>query len=189
MKVKQSKAKLSKKELLKKYKDKLVLVPATVLIALLSFVGGTQYESIIKDILTSPKQSQDQAITTYPKEAKVKRVIDGDTIELQNGQIVRYVGINAPNAGEPYDEEATEANMKYVLNKTVQLEYDTYISDRFERILAYPISNGKNIPVELVRKGLAKVTIYEDRKPLKYQDELLKAQEEARKKKRGIWSK
>jgi len=55
MKAKQSKAKLSRKELLKKYKDKLVLVPATVLIAMLSFVGGTQYEGTIKDILTAPK--------------------------------------------------------------------------------------------------------------------------------------
>lgn len=50
-------------------------------------------------------------------------------------------------------------------------------------------SKGKNVVVELVKKGLVKVTIYEDRRKLKYQDELLKAQEEAKKFKRGMWSK
>ena len=48
-------------------------------------------------------------------------------IELANGQIVRYVGINAPNNGEPFEEEATEANAKLVSGKTVTLKYDTYI--------------------------------------------------------------
>jgi len=55
--------------------------------------------------------------------------------------------------------------------------------------LAYIIVNGKNISVELARKGLAKVTIYEDRRKLKYQDELLKAQDEAKNKRRNIWLK
>ena len=41
---------------------------------------------------------------------------------------------------------------------------------------------------ELVRKGLAKVTIYEKRKALIYQDQLLKAQDDAKSKKLGIWS-
>lgn len=39
----------------------------------------------------------------------------------------------------------------------------------------------------VVRLGLVKVTIYEDRRKLKYEDELLKAQDEAKKKNRGIW--
>lgn len=49
--------------------------------------------------------------------------------------------------------------------------------------------NGKNVEVELVKQGLAKVSIYQDRRKLKYQDELLKAQDETKKKKLGIWSK
>ena len=72
--------------------------------------------------------------------------------------------------------------------KTVTFEYDTYTSDRFGRVLAYVIVDGKNVGIELTRKGLVKVTIYEDRRKLKYQDELLKAQDEAKQKKRGIWS-
>ncbi len=167
--------------------NKLVLVPAALLVALLSFLGGTQYEKQVKDILEQPNIST-TTVQNLPTKEKVKRVIDGDTIELANGQIVRYIGVNAPNNGQPFEEEATEANAKLVQNKTIILEYDAYTSDRFGRVLAYPIVDGKNVVVELARKGLVKVTIYQDRRKLKYQDELLKAQEEAKKKKRGIWS-
>ncbi len=166
--------------------NKLVLVPATLLVALLSFLGGTQYEKQIKDILEQPNIST-TTIRNLPTKEKVKRVVDGDTIELANGQIVRYVGVNAPNNGEPYEEQATEANQRLVQGKTVTFEYDAYTSDRFGRVLAYPFVSGKNIVVELARQGMVKVTIYEDRRKLKYQDELLKAQEEAKKGKRGVW--
>ena len=166
--------------------NKLVLVPAALLVALLSFLGGTQYEKQIKDILTQPNIST-TTVQNLPTKEKVKRVVDGDTIELANGQLVRYVGVNAPNNGEPFEEEATEANAKLVSGKTVTLEYDAYTSDRFGRVLAYPIADGKNVVVELTYQGMVKVTIYEDRRKLKYQDELLKAQEEAKQKKRGLW--
>lgn len=164
-----------------------MLVPATLLVALLYFFGGTKYEKQIKNILEQPNISTTTA-QNLPTKKKVKRVIDGDTIELADGQIVRYVGVNAPNNGEPFEEEATEANAKLVQNKTVTLEYDAYTSDRFGRVLAYPMVNGKNVVVELARMGMMKVTIYEDRRKLKYQDELLKAQEEAKKKKYGVWT-
>lgn len=166
---------------------KLVLVPAALLVALLSFLGGTQYEKQVKDILEQPNVST-TTVQNLPTREKVKRVIDGDTIELVNGQIVRYLGVNAPNTDEPFEEEATEANAKLVSGKTVTLEYDTYTSDRFDRVLAYAIIGGKNVSVELTKKGLVKVTIYQDRRKLKYQNELLKAQEEAKQNKRGIWS-
>src|SRR3990167_9114852 len=166
--------------------NKLVLVPAALLVALLSFLGGTKYESQVKDILEQSNVST-ATVRNLPTREKVKRVIDGDTIELANGQIVRYVGVNAPDNGQPFEEEATETNAKLVSGKTVTLEYDAYTSDRFGRVLAYPFVGGKNVVVELAGQGLVKVTIYEDRRKLKYQDELLKAQEEAKQKKRGIW--
>ena len=86
-------------------------------------------------------------VQNLPTTEKVKRVIDGDTIELGNGQIVRYVGVNAPNNGKPLEEAATEANTKLVQGKTVTFKYDSYTSDRFGRVLAYPFVDGKNVPV------------------------------------------
>lgn len=47
---------------------------------------------------------------------QVKRVIDGDTILLQNGEGVRYIGINTPEVdhspkeAEPLGLEAKEVN-------------------------------------------------------------------------------
>ena len=96
--------------------NKLVLVPAAFLVSLLSFLGGTQYEKQVKDVLEQPNVST-TTVRNLPTTEKVKRVIDGDTIELANGQIVRFVGVNAPNNGEPFEEEATEANAKLVRGK------------------------------------------------------------------------
>src|SRR5581483_3334124 len=60
----------------------------------------------------------------------VKKVIDGDTIELSTGQKVRYIGIDTPETVDPrkpvqcFGKEAAEENKKLVLGKTVRLEKD-----------------------------------------------------------------
>ncbi len=59
--------------------NKLVLVPAALLVALLSFLGGTQYEKQVKDILEQPNVST-TTIQNLPTKEKVKRVIDGDSV-------------------------------------------------------------------------------------------------------------
>ena len=171
------------------FSQKVVLILTALLIALLSFVGGSQYEKSINKVPEQQSSSKAQTQSLLTK-VTVKRVVDGDTIELSNGQIVRYVGITAPETGEPFEEEATAENKKLVEGKKITLEYDSenYRSDKFGRILAYVVVDKKNVSIELARKGLARVVIYQKRKPFIYQDELLKAQDEAKGKKRGIWS-
>ncbi len=173
----------------KSNKNKLVLIPLALLLSLASFAAGTNYEKQIKETIENQPVISNNQVLDFPKEAKVKRVIDGDTVELDKGQIVRLVGVNAPNNGEPFEEEATEYTKKLIEGKKVKLEYDAYKSDRFGRILAYAIIDNKNLSIELVKKGLAKVIIYEKRKPLIYQQQLLDAEKEAKIKKLGIWSK
>src|SRR3990167_5211758 len=141
----------------KSNKNKLVIIPLALLLSLSSFVAGTKYESQIKDAIDNQPVIQNNQILEFPKEAKVKRVIDGDTLELNNGQIVRLVGVNAPNNNEKYEELATEFTKKLVEGKTVTLEYDSYKSDRFGRMLAYVIIDNKNLAFKLVKRGLAKV--------------------------------
>ena len=177
-----------KKGNLKSNKNKVVLIPLALLLSISSFLAGTKYEKQIRDTIQNQPTINREQVLDFPKEAKVKRVIDGDTIELENGTIVRYVGINAADEESSFEEQATEENKRLVEGKKVKIEYDAYKSDRFGRILAYIIVSNKNLSIELVERGLAKITLYEKRKPLIYQDQLLKAQEEAKKKKLGIWS-
>jgi len=59
--------------------NKLMLVPATLLVALLSFLGGTKYEQQVKDVLEQPNIST-TIVRNLPTKETVKRVIDGDSV-------------------------------------------------------------------------------------------------------------
>ena len=169
--------------------SRLITIPTYILKDILPLLKNTSYEKKIKDLLENTNKYKTQNISYFPKDGKVKRIVDGDTVVLHNGTIVRYVGITSPETGEPFEKEATEANRKLVEGKTVKLEYDNYKADKFGRILAYLIIDGKNVSVEMARLGMASVVIYQHKKPFIYQEQLLKAQEEAKKNKRGFWNK
>ncbi len=169
--------------------SKLITIPQSLLEDILSHVKNTPLEKKIKDLIENTGKYQTQNITYFPKKGRVERIVDGDTIVLNNGSIVRYVGITSPETNEPFEKEATETNRKLVEGKEVELEYDNYKGDKFGRILAYLIINGKNVSIELTRLGMAQVVVYQHKKPFIYQDKLLAAQTEAKKKQLGIWSK
>ena len=166
---------------------KLITVSENLLEDILPYLKGTPLEKKVTDLIENTGKYQTQNITYFPREAKVERIVDGDTIVLHSGAIVRYVGITSPETNEPYEKEATEANRKLVEGKEIKLEYDNYKGDKFGRILAYLIIDGKNVSIELVKLGMAQVVVYQHKKPFIYQEQLLKLQEEAKKNKRGIW--
>lgn len=116
---------------------------------------------------------------------QVRRVIDGDTVELSNGITVRYLGIDSPEKDEPLGEEATEANRVLVEGKLIRLEYDTNKQDKYGRALVYVYVDDAFINCELLRKGLAEINTYKQK--LKHLDALIKCQWEAIKNQRGIW--
>ncbi|MDP2685161.1 MAG: thermonuclease family protein [bacterium] len=167
--------------------NKFVLVPVELLKNLKELAKGTEYEDEVRKVLDSRQAIENHDITKLPKSAVVKRVIDGDTVELFNGTVLRYTGITAPEEDEAFAKEATELNKQLVEGKEIKLEYDNYTSDKFGRVLAYPIINNKNICIELVSKGMAELVIYQKRKPFIYQVQLLEAQEQAKKQRLGIW--
>lgn len=171
-------------------KDKFVLITVELLRELLKKVESEELKKKIRNILKTREVIEKQQVTKLPRRSKVVKVIDGDTVELTNDLVLRYVGMTAPETGEDFEKEATEANKKLVEGKTIKLEYDNYKSDKFGRILAYPIlPDGTNVSIALVKKGLAELVIYQKRKPFIHHDKLLKAQNYAQKKKLGIWSK
>jgi micrococcal nuclease len=76
--------------------------------------------------------------TALPAAAeRVARVIDGDTILLEDGRRVRYAGINAPEQADPYFREATRANNLLVGGKEVRLEFGRGNTEKHQRELAY----------------------------------------------------
>jgi micrococcal nuclease len=125
------------------------------------------------------------------KEFLVAKVIDGDTVMLENGDIVRYLGINAPsikkNEGGPefYAREALRQNKSLVLLKKVRLEFDAQKKDAEGRLLAYVYVKNLFVNGEMVRLGCARVAA----KPLnmKYRDLLLRYQKDASAKYAGLW--
>ncbi len=167
--------------------NKFVLVPVDLLKNLKELAKGTEYEDEVRKVLESREAIENHDVTKLPKTAVVKKVIDGDTVVLFNGTVLRYVGVTAPEEGESFAEEATKLNQSFVEGKEIKLEYDNYTSDKFGRILAYPIIDNKNICIELVRKGMAELVIYQKRKPFIHQVQLLEAQEQAKKQYLGIW--
>lgn len=84
----------------------------------------------------------------------VERVIDGDTIVV-NGSTVRLLGINTPEKGEVYYEEAKQYMENRTLNKFVKLKGGKEDLDLYKRKLRYVYVSEKNVNEELVRKGYA----------------------------------
>lgn len=80
------------------------------------------------------------------EEAKVLRVVDGDTIEIDRGkgkEKVRFVLVNTPETLHPkkgvefYGKEASNFTKSQLTGKTVYLQKDTSDTDRYGRLLRY----------------------------------------------------
>lgn len=128
--------------------------------------------------------------------ARVTHVIDGDTVVLEGGETVRYIGIDTPEARrrkggrwieepQPFARQATQANRRLVEGHTVRLAFDRETRDRFGRTLAYVYREGLFVNGELVRAGLARARAFPPN--LRHQKLLESAEQEARERGRGLW--
>jgi micrococcal nuclease len=137
----------------------------------------------------------------------VTQVIDGDTIELENRERVRLIGIDTPEAWFSSkldrDVERTKRNYKTIIKmgrsatriarglaegKRVRLEFDAEERDTYGRLLAYVyLPDGRMLNAELLKEGYAKVYMFPPN--LKYVDKFLELQEQARKNNLGFWKK
>jgi len=121
-------------------------------------------------------------------EEKVLRVIDGDTIELINGEKVRYIGIDSPerdSGGECYYLEAKQKNENLVMGKTVRLVKDVSERDRYGRLLRYVYLDSIFINEFMVKEGFAQVSTYPP--DVKFQTLFSGAENYARENNLGLW--
>jgi len=122
-------------------------------------------------------------------EAACTRIIDGDTIELRGGETVRLLGIDTPELGEPYADEAKWALHSWVAHKPLLLEIDEEERDVYNRLLAHIYVETEDgwvlVNAELVRAGLAKLLFIPPN--ARYYSYFEAALEEALLQRRGMW--
>ena len=128
----------------------------------------------------------------------VTKVVDGDTIEIEGGEKVRYLGVDTPETKDPrkpvqcFGKEASNKNKELVEGKRVILEKDVTETDKYNRLLRHvflDLGDGTRLFVNdyLIREGYAQVlTIPPD---VKYSEQFLEAQKQAREQKLGLWNK
>lgn len=126
---------------------------------------------------------------------RVERVVDGDTLLLENKARVRLIGVDAPESVkpdspvEPFGVEAAEFTRQWIAaaGGQVVLEFDREPKDRYDRYLAYVWVDRRMLNEEILRAGLATaLTQYPYSEDLKLR--FLAAQSEAQAAGRGIWS-
>lgn len=128
----------------------------------------------------------------------VTKVIDGDTIEIEGGERVRYLGIDTPETKDPrkpvqcFGKEASNKNRELVEGKRVVLETDIIDKDKYDRLLRYvflDLGSGTKLFVNdfLIREGYGQVLTIPPN--VKYADQFVEAQQQAREQKKGLWAK
>lgn len=123
---------------------------------------------------------------------RVRWVNDGDTVVLNDGRKLRYLGINTPEIdyerqlGQPYAYVAKRFNRELVDGKKIRLEFEQKKTDQYGRMLAYVfLADGTFVNRQLLIKGYG--YFYPSKLPGKYDDLLLKTQREAMSTQTGIW--
>lgn len=116
--------------------------------------------------------------------ARVQRVIDGDSIQVNlGGEIleVRLGGIDAPEYRQPYAPQAKQLLSEMVLDREVLLQEQEL--DRYGRTIALVVRAGDELIVnaELVRQGAAWAH------PQYAQPAWFRLEQQARAAKRGLW--
>ena len=127
----------------------------------------------------------------YSKEYIVRKVIDGDTIQLDTGETVKYIGIETPELSlkergpEFFAKQASKYNQNLVFMKKVRLEFDKERKDNDGRILAYVFVKKVFVNAELIKLGYARTNIIPPND--KYKNMFLDYEKKAKQSEKGLW--
>lgn len=123
-------------------------------------------------------------------EGRVVRVSDGDTVAVAGkGGIekIRLLGIDCPEKAQaPWGPRAKAFTQGKVAGKTVRVETDVQVRDKYGRLLGYVFVDKELVNEALVREGLA--MLYTAPPNVRYSDRFLAAQRVARQAGKGIWN-
>lgn len=152
----------------------------------ISFLKNPFFILVTIAIFTGECSAQ-QKTPNVVRVTKVAAVIDGDTIEIEGGQRVRYLGIDTPEIGQPFYEEAWNKNKELVLGKNVRLEVcKSEPRDKYGRLLAYVYVNQTMVNREILISGYARILIIPPC-GVEKTEEFRQYQKAAMEKKLGLW--
>lgn len=130
---------------------------------------------------------------------EIVRVLDGDTAELIGGERVRLLGIDTPERGEPFADEARYLLDQMVRGRSTRLVFDHHRRDKYGRLLGFVYVTPEHkaglqseqevlVNTMLVDSGLAYVYLTNERdlEQTEYR-ELLEAQRRAMGARLGLW--
>lgn len=125
---------------------------------------------------------------------RVRHVVDGDTLILEDNQRLRLIGVDTPEVdhprynrvGEPFGEEAKQFLKSKIEGKEVRLESGAEAYDKYGRRLAFVYVDGECLNETLLREGYAEAIRY-----LRYEqkEQYLALEEDARRAGKGMWAK
>lgn len=117
------------------------------------------------------------------KTLTVTKIIDGDTIVIENGDHVRLLGIDADEPNHPCYYEAKNRLESLILGKMVVLEKNQTDKDQYGRLLRYVFLNNRNINLQLIEEGLAICRFYDP--DTKYKSECVVLEQQSKNNKTG----
>lgn len=183
------KIKIPTREFLRKYGLPAFLIPGIILAATMGF----NWEKLIA---TDPRRNPNIFATNAP----VAEVQDGDTIRLTRGLPIRLIGMDAPDKGQPYYNEARAYLVELVDDRQVRIEYDRVQNDNYGRLRGWAFvpcktpppsacQNGEiNLNIAIVQAGLARVNLGKLWAKPKYAPQLRQAESTAKANSLGLWS-
>jgi micrococcal nuclease len=125
-----------------------------------------------------------------PSAGTVLKAVDGDTVVLASGERVRYLMVDTPEStggkSECFGAEASAFNRALTEGKLVQLRYAEACTDRYGRLLAYVMVDGREVNTLLVERGYACVLYVPpagESRRIEYQS----LEAAARQARRGLW--
>lgn len=150
-----------------------------------------QMDNIASDSLSSKNEIEED-------EAIISRVIDGDTLLVTDSEgeeeRVRLLLIDTPESVHPdepeekYGPESSDYAEKYFdVGDKITLEIGNPKRDEYDRLLAHVWKDGENFNKRMVEKGYSRIAYVNDSND-QYLDEFEKAEEQAKKQNKKIWS-
>ena len=155
----------------------------------------------------TPKQAKTaQNKTNNPKnnsqnleKQKVLRVIDGDTLELEDGSRVRFLNMDTPETVKKdtavmcYGKESSNYTKSRLSDKVVNLTIDKESTDQYGRQLRFVFLDGvdttkieNSFNAEMVKKGFARARMYSPNTT--YRKDFEEYQKQAQAQKLGVWN-